>query len=140
MQRDKGYRYLSFLLSLSLFFALKTNNFVIIRPPSISIRITITFQIYGNTKKVSRKAIKKLLAGGNIPTRVVTLIYLAGLCITASQHLSLPPPSSLSPTHAAVKSVRPLRGIAVCGAGQTEQRSAECAHLSASSNVKAVLE
>lgn len=38
-----------------------------------------------------RKAIKKLLAGGNIPTRVVTLIYLAGLCISASQHLSLLP-------------------------------------------------
>lgn len=38
-----------------------------------------------------RKAIKKLLAGGNIATRVVTLIYLAGLCITASQHLSLLP-------------------------------------------------
>lgn len=38
-----------------------------------------------------RKAIKELLAGGNIPTHVVTLIYLAGLCTAASQHLSLLP-------------------------------------------------
>lgn len=38
-----------------------------------------------------RKAIRKLLVGSNIPTCVVTLIYLAGLCITASQHLSLLP-------------------------------------------------
>lgn len=53
-------------------------------------------------------------------------------CITA------PPPSSLSLTHAAVKSVHPLRGIAVCGAGQGKQHPAEFAYLSAFSNVKAV--
>lgn len=51
-----------------------------------------------------------------------------------------PPPSSSSRslTHAAVRSARPLRAIAVSGAGgRQKQRSAEFAHLSASSNVKA---
>ena len=47
-------------------------------------------------------------------------------------------PSSLSLTHAAVKSVRPLRGIAVSGAGQGKQHPAEFAYLSAFQKVRAV--
>lgn len=42
-----------------------------------------------------RKAIKEILAGGNIPTHVVTLIYPAGAacgCILGASSPLLPPP------------------------------------------------
>lgn len=73
------------------------------------------------------------MAGGNIPTHVVTLIYLAGLSISASQHLSLLPQPH--PCCSEIYTLHPLRGIAVC-AGQTKQHSVEFDYLSAFSNAK----
>lgn len=86
--------YLFYSLSVTLFHTLKRIPECVIAPPQL-----IEY-FYRDNNNISdlwehqeglRKAIKKLLAGGNIPTRVVTLIYPAGLCITASQHLSLLP-------------------------------------------------
>lgn len=43
-----------------------------------------------------REAIKEILAGGNIPTHVATLIYLAGPRAAASRRASPPAPPSVS--------------------------------------------
>lgn len=62
--------------------------------------LLLSAYLVGNDDKVSdlwehreglRKAIKEILAGGNIPTRVMTLIYLAGLRAAAPRRISLLP-------------------------------------------------
>lgn len=132
--------YIYFFISLSCFFTIFLTHKHI--PECVIVPPQLIKYFYGDNNNISdlwehqeglRKAIKKLLAGSTIATHVVTLIYLAGLCITASQHLSLlpQPHPCCSKICTAIKRYCSVR----C---RTDQHFAEFAHLSAFSNVNAV--